>query len=201
MRQAIAPIFLLVSLIGCATPRGGNSPALDVRAALAARYPDVGGRQPGDLQFDEQAPIEPVALRALNKALPDIRFFTTHLLTGYFEYWELEVAVAVNRQGPIAVYYSPVYDESPPTFVKLLENAQAADSETQFAVANDIASLFARITYKGAIRGAQFQSGAYSAELWHDHLYWRHISISFAAGHVSSVMLTNPTEAATQPGT
>ena len=148
-------------------------------------------RLAGELQFAQDTPVERVELPALAKALPDVCFYTTELCTGYYEYPEVSVAVAVPTQGPIAVYLSPTYSSSDPAFTTILASARVSGASEEQAVAEEIARLFAMITYKGEIREQRYEPGRLSADLWHGDLLWRRVSVQFANGRISSVTLAN----------
>ncbi|HET6882408.1 MAG TPA: hypothetical protein VFI31_19740 [Pirellulales bacterium] len=197
MRQKIACAFIASALAEFASTLAADVPIPDVRAALAERYPAADVIHGGELQFEQQTPVEPADLPALAKALPNVRFFTTKLRTGYYEYPRVSVAVAVPRHGPIAMDLSPTYSESDREFTEMLKSARVLRASEQRAVANDIARLFAIITYKGEVRKPHYDEGRYSAELWHGDLLWRRVLIEFENGHVSSVTLVNPKDAAT----
>jgi hypothetical protein len=173
-----------------------DSPPADVREVLAEKYPASDVIREDGLQFEPNTPIERVELPALAKALPDVRFITTELRTGYYEYPQVSVAVAVPKQGKVAVYLSPTYSKSEPAFTKILLGARVPDASEERAVADEIARLFAMITYKGEIKEPRHEKDRYSADLWHNTLLWRRLSIQFANGRVSSVALTNPKDAA-----
>jgi len=198
MWRIFALIFLIVGLGGCSTAQHRSSSSSDVKVALSRRYPDSNSFRDGEFQFDKHTPIEAVELPALAKALPDVRFFITKLQTGQYEYSELEIAVAASSNGAIAVFYSPLYRESDPELAEVLSKARVASAANELGVADDIAQIFAMITYKGTIRAQHLDAGNFSAELWHDDMCWRHISITFANGRVASVSLTNPSIASTQ---
>lgn len=173
---------------------------LDVRSALAARYPRSSVTRVGNLEFDTKTPIEPVQLPALARALPGVRFFLTKLHTGYYEYDVLSVAVAALVDGPIAVNCSPLYSAADPAFTELLTRAQASGADGERAVAEEIARLFASIMDGGGeIRASRLQGGTFTAELWTDSRYYRRVTITFANGRVLSVTLTNPKDQADPP--
>jgi hypothetical protein len=192
MRQKLAFILIVLALAGCRAIRRADVPPLsDVRAALAKRYPASNIILEGQLQFGQDTPIERIDLPALAKALPNVHFFTTELRTGYYEYPEVSVAVAVPKEGLIAVYLSPTYSESDLAFITLLTRAQVPRVAEEYPVAQEIARLFAMITYKGAIRDQRYETGRFSAELWHGGMFWRRVSVAFENGRVSSVTITN----------
>jgi hypothetical protein len=195
---SVISLMALVALAGCA----GNPPAADVnsvRVALAQQYPYSDEWHDEDLQFEPAQPVKSIELPALAKALPDVRFFRTELRTRYFEYPEVEVAIAAPRQGAIAMYLSPTYDTSKPAFVERLLQARVQGEAEKQAVGQDISRIFAKITYAGEIRSPRHEGDRFSAELWHGELYWRLITVTYADGRIMSVTLTNPRDVATQP--
>lgn len=179
-------------LLGCTTASKPKPQWQDVRAALAERYPATTIIHGRGLQFEAKTSVERVELSAMAKALPDVRFYMTELRTGNYEYPQVSVAVAVPRQGPIAVYLSPTYDDADDTLIDMLKQARVANMSEERSVAEEIATLFAKITYEGRIEYAQYVPGHFSAELWHSQLLWRRVSITFVNGHVFSVSLDNP---------
>jgi hypothetical protein len=190
MKKKLACILIAASLAGFAKAPGADTPAPDVSAALAQRFPAAAVIHSGELQFEPGTAVERVDLPALAKALPGVRFFTTELRTGYYEYPQVSVVVAVPRQGPIAVYLSPTHSDSGPEFTEILKRARVSGASGERAAANEIARLFACITYEGEVRKPHYDKGRFSAELWHGNLLWRRVSIEFANGHVSSVTLS-----------
>lgn len=200
MRQQLVYIIIATAPATCAAAPGADAPAPDVRAALAERYPAADMIYSGELQFEPNTPVERVDLPALAKALPDVRFYTTELRTGYYEYPQVSVAVAVPKQGPIAVSLSPTYSDSGTEFTEILKNVRVLGALAERDAANEIARLFALITYEGEIRKPHYDNGRFSAELWHGDLLWRRVLIEFANGRVSSVTLANPKDANAHPG-
>lgn len=200
MRQKLAWLIIaVVAAAGMVGPRTG-APAPDVRAALAERYHAADLIYADELQFEQKTPLKRVNLPALARALPNVRFYTTTLRTGYFEYPRVKVAVAALKHGGIAVELSPTYSESDPQFSDIFKNARAYGTADERAVATEIARLFAIITYKGQIKNTHHVTGRFSADLWHGDLFWRRILIEFANGRLSSLMLRNPqTEHVLQP--
>jgi len=192
MHQQLHWIFIILGLVGCEpTPRTLPLVQPDIRVALAERYPTTDVFEDNTLQFDN-APVEPLDLPSISKALPDVRFFITQLRTGHFEYPQVSVSVAVPDQGPIAVLLSPTYSESDPAFTEVLLRARVSGALHAQTVAGEIACLFAKITHKGEIREPHYANGLYTANLWHGDLLWRQLLIGFADGRVSSVSLSNP---------
>lgn len=185
-------LFVGLFLCGCADkqphpPEGGN-----VRARLEALYPYRAVLRESEFQYDPSVPLQAVELPALAEALPEVRFFVTRLRTGAHEYPEVEVAVAAMAGGPLAVYRSPTFGNTDYEFIDLLQRAKACVESERRAVAEEIARLFAIITYKGDIRTQHFDGNVFNAELWHGQLLWRRITIVFDEGGVASVKLKNP---------
>lgn len=158
-----------------------NTSLPDVRAALAERYPIADVIHGGELQFEQETPINPADLPALTKALPDVRFYTTKLRTGYYEYPQVSVAVAMPKHGPIAVYLSPTYSESDSTFTEILKLDMRGQLPVPAAAGND-ASAFELIRVWAA-HGQQHVSLA--IEVWDDPAAWGVMLVDLAK-HVAS---------------
>lgn len=130
MRHKLPCIVVASVLAACTEGRRSDEAAPDIRAALAERYPPADVIRERELQFEQETAVERVDLPALAKTLPDVRFFTTSLRTGYYEYPQVSVAVAALKRGKIAVCFSPTYGEPDPEFTRVFANTRVSGHPT-----------------------------------------------------------------------
>ena len=168
------------------------SGAAEIRTQLVARYPERTVQQGGEFMFRPRSEVEPLRLEALGKVLPNVRFFRTKIDSGHVEYRNVETVVALVDGKEMVTCFSPMYSSSDPKFLAVFQGIPAGTVEQEGAVSKDIATLFAAITYQGAIRSETVKGSEFTADLWNDKLLWRNIVIEFADGKLKSIALVNP---------
>jgi len=113
----------------------------------------------------------------LNKLLPDYCFYATTFRSTYYEYHNVETALAIseNSQKNSLLIHSPVFTNESEEFINLFCGLQVSDTTQEKLLATEIMSIFSNITYRGEFNKLVNlkEKDAISFELWHDDLSWR----------------------------
>jgi len=190
---------LVVSVMGgCASM--GRVDAERVGKLLGDRYPYSREIEGEDLQYVEDTRVEALALPALAKALPEVRFYRSNLRTASVDWPDVDILVAASESGLVAVCPSTWYGPTDEQFVGVLKQAKAVTLEDQMEVGGEIARMFATVTFPSEVRGSRMSDNLFSAEIWWGRTFWRRVMVGFAEGRVASVMLVNPRVGTTQSG-
>ncbi len=132
----------------------------------------------------------------LRRLLPDTTFYRAVLWTGQSEYMELQTLIATTNTsaGFVTVHCpSPTWSETPREFLAVFHGLAASTLAERRDLVTSIAQLLAQITYKGRVEAVSATPDMVSAELWHGHLHWRDVCITFSADNtVAHVWVTNP---------
>jgi hypothetical protein len=87
----------------------------------------------------------------LNKLLPDYSFFSTTFTSQYYEYLNVETALAfsknVNKKS--LLIHSLIFTNQSKVFINLFYGLRATDSTQSIILAKEISIIFSAITYKG----------------------------------------------------
>ncbi len=195
---AVATVFVVA---GCAsTGPVGTERVATVAKLLGDRYPYKPEIEGEELQYVPDARVETLALPALAKALPEVRFFKSNLRTSSVDWPDVDILVAASGSELLADCPSAWYGPTDGKFVGILKQAKAATREQQLAVGGEIARMFAAVTFPSEVRGSRMDGNQFFAEIWWGKTFWRRVMVGFAEGRVASVMLVNPRAGATQPG-
>ena len=160
---------------------------------LSQRYPMKNPGASGEHQFKPGTKIIEIDTPAIRRADSNLRVYRTNLSTGYFEYPQVEVAVAVWMENGIlksAECFSPTYTGESPTFIARLHGLRSKTVANREQLANEICDVFSQITHKGRIVNGRFANEEYRAELWHGKQRWRTVRVDFdSKGAISLVEL------------
>jgi len=131
----------------------------------------------------------------LNKAIPEYCFYTTTFLSPYYEYYNVETAIAFSKNinKKTLITHSPIFSASSEEFMKLFYGITAKDSIERINISKEIASIFSSITYNGKIERIQnlIDPLAISFELWHNDLSWKIYNFNFdEAGNLKSIKIS-----------
>jgi len=113
----------------------------------------------------------------LNKLLPDYCFYFTTFRSNYFEYFDVETALAISKQDDkkSLITHSPVFTEESKAFMNLFYGLKVTDTSQGMLLAKEIVSIFSAITYSGHFNRLinLKEKATISFELWHNDLSWR----------------------------
>jgi hypothetical protein len=113
----------------------------------------------------------------LNKLLPDFCFYSTTFLSNYYEYFNVETALAFSKSSnkKSLFIHSPVFTTESPDFIHLFNGLSVSDTTQGVKLANEIMSMFSDITYGGHFNRLinLKDKRVISFELWHSDLSWR----------------------------
>jgi hypothetical protein len=180
-----------------------DDPHRAIVAYLQAHYDDIeplddGYSLTGLAYVAAEAPLVEVQNPVLRRFLPDTRFFKTTLSSPYMEYPRVETLVSFRRargRDDIRTCLSPVFHAASQKFIDQFLGLSASTRPSQRELALAIAELLAEITYRGKARPSPTGIFDGRAELWHDYLFWRVVSVtSDFEGHVDRVFVARAIE-------
>jgi len=117
----------------------------------------------------------------LISSLTNYTFLKTTLNTGYIEYLDLEMILALpsNPGDKIIELRSPTFEASSDGFLNIFRDISVATNKDEKVIVDEISNLFKEITYKGDIKNIKTSENNYQSELWHGDLLWRIINFKF----------------------
>ncbi len=183
--------------VGCTSMRPMPKPA-GAAKLLSVRYPYRSEIEEDELQFIRGTRVDALHLPALAKALPEVRFFRSNLRAESVDYPDVDILIAVSRDGRFAMCQTPLHANLDEQFIEMLRGASAGTQADQAAVGAEIARMFASVSFPCEVRSSKVDGTEFSAELWYGRTLWRRILVSFVQGRIVSVTLTNPRAATTQ---
>lgn len=170
----------------------GISSEEKVREYLLRNFPDGDTINQKSLvyrNFEVESIRTPVFTRKTGSEL-----FKTELVTGYYEYPLLEIAVILASDDQIEILESPTFGEANKEFIDLLECVCVDKSEDKMVITNELSNIFKEITYNGAIVNIEFSENGTSCELKHGQLLWRKLNFIFDKDCLKEVSVINPKE-------
>jgi hypothetical protein len=169
---------------------------IGVRDYLIAQF---GTRSPNELREVQgedltylHSPIVPVSDKMIEDFFPDSKIYTTHLQSAYYEYAQVEALVIISKDSLACSCVSPVFQDPPKSFTHFFARRTVTSNVEKERYAQAITNLLARIVYKGRVGSTYSSGGNYICELWHDHLHWSNVILTFQGDLVLSVDVVNP---------
>ncbi len=132
--------------------------------------------------------LVPLETPFLNKILPGYCFYTTIFLSPFYEYINVETALAFSKKSnkKSFIVFSPSFVSTPKEFIQLFYGLETNDTLQSIKLANEIVNIFSAITYKGRISRLLNlkDSSVISFELWTDDLSWRIYDFTFTKTNI-----------------
>lgn len=197
MKIASITLGLFVLFISCSNDRLDN----EVISYLKEKY---------EIDWDkiESISVEEMPIYYDKDNLPQIRkldlqfleqktgyqFSKAILRTGYMEYPELQMIIAVSKVGTIKIkeLISPTFTDVSQDFLKIFQELKINSDEERKKLVIDISELFREITYEGEIKNINKEHENFMSELWHGRLKWRILKFVFEKDKLVELIIMNP---------
>jgi hypothetical protein len=145
------------------------------------------------------ADLEPLAPDITSRFLPGIKFYRTKLANDAFEFYSVNLLVAVTPGSDgfdIRTCTDTFFAEPSGKFLQLFRRVRVSSAEDRKAVANAVGRLFASVTSGGSVQDLSAEaagegaSRVYRSRILQDGRPWRDVTVTFdEQGWVSSVQL------------
>ena len=113
----------------------------------------------------------------LKTLLPNYCFFSTEFESDFYEYREVETAIAFRSDtiSKSIIIHSPVFTQENKSFIELFYDLNVQDSLAKIELCKEVMTILSNITYKGHINQLinLEKKNTISFELWQDDLSWR----------------------------
>lgn len=134
-----------------------------------------------DFVFEDSDVTETVS-PTLNKYVPQYRFFQTTLMTGCYEYPNIETLVIIdtNKSEDVTIIKSPDFSSSDLIALEMFYGTQVHGDVDKRAFCREIAQLLANIIYKGDVLDyKELSPKSYSYKLVQRDSYWQIFTCEF----------------------
>lgn len=112
---------------------------------------------------------------ALNKLLPDYCFFSTNFHSTYYEFLNVQTALAYSKNKKSLLVHSPLFKKTPEEFMQLFYGLKTRDTVQSVALAGEIVDILSGLTHKGHVNRLinLKEKDVISYELWWDDISYR----------------------------
>ena len=174
-------IYLFVILCGLSI--NPNAKGQDCNKAVAKKFVDGLFKEGQFVSYNSthfkgyNKDLRFLRMPLLNKLLPDYCFYSTSFQSNYFEYRDVETALAISNDiiKKSLLIHSPVFTIESNDFISLFYGLEVDDTASTIKLAEEITSIFSAIVYRGHFNRVinLKDESAISFELWHNDLSWR----------------------------
>ena len=197
MNRTTLIIGILILLLSCSKSNNENSLDSYLKENYEIDWNKTDSilieKQPIFYSKDNPIKIDTIKVDLIEKKT-NCKFYKMKMQTGYMEYLEIEIIVAVptSIKEKITDLKSPTFTSASPKFLKLFEQLDFKSEDEKIKAIEEISYLFEVITYNGKIKNIRKDQNNYISELWHGKLQWWNLNFEFVEDKLVKLEILNP---------
>jgi hypothetical protein len=193
-RISLSLLFGVVIMSGLDCIQRASDLKDSLRTQLMQRFPQREILQAGEFAFEPDQGLQALTLTVNGASiLPEYMLFKTRLTTGFDEYPFVDVIAAIHTtdHADVRILWSPTFMPDSLDFAELFYGLYWSEDSERVAATEEIAKLFAGLTYQGSLGPVRVEGDHYTYNLYRDNVSQNLLVFEFdPAGKLASIQVT-----------